>query len=133
PFSLAGVSKKNSLGRKHGFEDETQGTLFFDICTILKTHRPKAFLLENVKNLRSHDRGKTFEVIKRALTNLGYQISFRTIDARHWLPQHRERIFIVGFKEPKPFDLGIHFFEEEQAEIFPEQKPTLGEVLHSQE
>jgi DNA (cytosine-5)-methyltransferase 1 len=97
PFSIAGVSKKNSLGRKHGFECETQGTLFFDIERIIAEKQPKAFLLENVKNLVSHDGGLTFQVIKRTLEEkLGYRISPRIVDARSFLPQHRERIFIVG-------------------------------------
>lgn len=100
PFSLAGVSKKNALGRKHGFEDETQGTLFFDIARILKEKQPPAFMLENVKNLRSHDRGKTFKVIIRTLTDLGYYVQTRVMDGRGWVPQHRERIIIVGFKDP---------------------------------
>lgn len=104
PFSLAGVSKKNSLGRAHGFEDETQGTLFFDVLRILKHHKPKAFLLENVKNLISHDKGRTFETIKRNLVEgLGYNITFKVIDAKHFLPQHRERIVIVGFKNDTNF------------------------------
>jgi len=98
PFSLAGVSKKNSLGRKHGFEDETQGTLFFEIKEILRIKRPKAFMLENVKNLQSHDRGKTFEVIRHALEDqLGYVINWKIVDGAAWVPQHRERIFIVGY------------------------------------
>jgi DNA (cytosine-5)-methyltransferase 1 len=104
PFSIAGVSKKNALGRKHGFADETQGTLFFDVARIIKTKRPKAFLLENVKNLMSHDKGHTFEVIKRTLTEeLGYHIHTRIIDGQHFTPQHRERIVIVGFREPQEF------------------------------
>ncbi len=97
PFSLAGVSKKNSLGREHGFLDKTQGTLFFDIATILKAKKPKALLLENVKNLKSHDGGRTFEIIEDTLEGLDYHIFSKVIDARHWVPQHRERIFIVGF------------------------------------
>lgn len=98
PFSLAGVSKKNSLGRKHGFEDETQGTLFFEIKEILRLKRPKAFMLENVKNLLSHNKGKTFEVIRHALEDsLGYVITWKVVDAAKWVPQHRERIFIVGY------------------------------------
>lgn len=97
PFSIAGVSKKNALGRAHGFEDETQGTLFYDVVRILKHHRPSAFLLENVKNLRSHDRGQTYRVIKGALQELGYDVQDVIIDARHFLPQHRQRIVIVGF------------------------------------
>ena len=74
PFSIAGVSKKQSLGRATGFEDKTQGTLFFDICRILKAKRPKAFMLENVKNLCSHDRGRTFTIITEALDELDYKV-----------------------------------------------------------
>ncbi len=104
PFSIAGVSKKNALGRLHGFQDETQGTLFFDVLRILKHHRPAAFLLENVKNLKSHDKGRTFAVIRRKLEEeLGYAIHTRIIDAGHFVPQHRERIVIVGFRDPVPF------------------------------
>jgi DNA (cytosine-5)-methyltransferase 1 len=98
PFSIAGVSKKNALGRKHGFSDETQGTLFFDIARILEYCRPKAFMLENVKNLVSHDKGKTFRVITRTLTELGYSIHHKVLDSKHFVPQHRERIIIVGFR-----------------------------------
>jgi DNA (cytosine-5)-methyltransferase 1 len=134
PFSLAGVSKKNSLGRKHGFLDETQGTLFFDICKILEMHQPRAFLLENVKNLQSHDKGQTFRIIRKALDDLGYKISFRTIDARHWVPQHRERIFIVGFKETKDYDLKKRYFPEEK-DVWKarHQTPLLGDILHSKD
>ena len=104
PFSIAGVSKKNALGRKHGFADETQGTLFFDVARIIETKRPKAFLLENVKNLMSHDKGRTFDVINRTLAEeLGYHIHTRVIDGQHFTPQHRERIVIVGFREPQAF------------------------------
>ena len=104
PFSIAGVSKKNALGRAHGFADETQGTLFFDVLRILMHHRPAAFMLENVKNLKSHDKGKTFEVIKRKLTGeLGYTLFTQIIDAAHFVPQHRERIVMVGFRDPVPF------------------------------
>jgi len=104
PFSLAGVSKKNSLGRAHGFECNTQGTLFFDVERIIAAKRPKAFLLENVKNLKSHDKGKTFEVITRTLEEkLGYKIFHMVIDANGFVPQHRQRIFIVGFSEEVPF------------------------------
>ena len=104
PFSLAGVSKKNSLGRKHGFLDETQGTLFFDVLRILSHHRPKAFILENVKNLKSHDGGRTFSIIKDKLeAGLGYEFHYRVIDAAHFLPQHRERIIMVGFREKTKF------------------------------
>lgn len=97
PFSIAGVSKKKSLGRATGFEDKTQGTLFFDVCRILKAKRPKAFLLENVKNLCSHDKGRTFTVIKESLEELGYDIFNQVLDGQAFVPQHRERILIVGF------------------------------------
>lgn len=123
PFSLAGVSKKNSLNRAHGFADETQGTLFFDVARIIAHHRPAAFLLENVKNLTSHDRGRTFDVIKEVLQErLGYNISYRVLDGKAWTPQHRERIFIVGFRDPTDFsllDLPV-----------PERRTCLGSILH---
>lgn len=105
PFSIAGVSKKNSLGKAHGFSCETQGTLFFDVARIIEAKQPRAFLLENVKNLISHDKGRTFDVIRRTLTeDLGYHIHWRVIDGAHFTPQHRERILIVGFREPVAFD-----------------------------
>lgn len=97
PFSIAGVSKKNALGRAHGFLDETQGTLFFDVARIIKYKRPAAFMLENVKNLVSHDKGKTFFVITETLKELGYSIHYKILDGKHFVPQHRERIIIVGF------------------------------------
>lgn len=99
PFSIAGVSKKNALGKAHGFLDETQGTLFFDIARIIKYKKPSAFMLENVKNLVSHDKGKTFTVIKETLNELGYSIHFKVLDGQHFVPQHRERIIIVGFNK----------------------------------
>lgn len=97
PFSIAGVSKKNSLGRPTGFHDKTQGTLFFDVADILNRLRPKAFYLENVKNLTSHDKGRTFKVIKETLEELDYSIHYKVIDGKHYVPQHRERIMIIGF------------------------------------
>lgn len=103
PFSIAGVSKKRSLNRPEGFEDETQGTLFFDVARIIKEKKPRAFLLENVKNLRSYDGGNTFKVIEKTLRNLDYDIHSKIIDARTMVPQHRERIFIVGFNKPTDF------------------------------
>jgi DNA (cytosine-5)-methyltransferase 1 len=125
PFSIAGVSKKNALGRAHGFADETQGTLFFDICRLLEAKTPKAFLLENVKNLTSHDRGKTFDVIKRNLRDLGYSVTWRVVDGAHFGPQHRERIIIVGFRR----DLGVDFnFDAEP--LPPKGAHTMREVLH---
>ena len=97
PFSIAGVSKKQSLGRATGFEDKTQGTLFFDVCRILKAKRPKAFMLENVKNLCSHDKGRTFKIITESLDELDYEVFYRVLDGQGFVPQHRERILIVGF------------------------------------
>lgn len=105
PFSIAGVSKKSSLNRPHGFEDETQGTLFFDIARIISEKKPKAFLLENVKNLQSHDNKRTFDIIIRTLREkLGYDVHYEVIDAKNVVPQHRERIFIVGFLHPVEFE-----------------------------
>lgn len=97
PFSLAGVSKKNSLGRAHGFDDEQQGNLFFAIRDIVQEKRPKVLLLENVKNLKSHDKGNTFRVISQVIYDLGYEMREQIIDAQGWVPQHRERIFMVCF------------------------------------
>lgn len=101
PFSIAGVSKKNSLGRATGFEDQTQGTLFFDVCRIIKVQRPKAFLLENVKNLCSHDKGNTFRVILNSLNELGYVVFYQVLDGQLFVPQHRERILLVGFDQKR--------------------------------
>lgn len=105
PFSIAGVSKKNSLGKEHGFLDETQGTLFFDIARIIKEKQPQAFLLENVKNLRSHDKGKTFKVIRKVLEEeLGYTVYADVLNAKGLVPQNRERIYIAGFKKQLKFN-----------------------------
>jgi DNA (cytosine-5)-methyltransferase 1 len=120
PFSIAGVSKKLSLGKKHGFEDKEQGNLFFTLADIIDYHRPTAFVLENVKNLRSHDQGRTFQVIHDTLTKaLGYTVYYQVIDARSVVPQHRERIFLVGFKERRGFE-----FPE-----FPAEGPKLETIL----
>jgi DNA (cytosine-5)-methyltransferase 1 len=128
PFSLAGVSKKNSLGRKHGFDDVKQGNLFFEIERILRHHRPAAFLLENVKHLKRHDRGRTFEVIRRTLEeDLGYAISYRVISAAPWVPQKRERIFIAGFRE----DVGFNFDDFDRMLPPEEEWPRLGTILQS--
>jgi len=127
PFSIAGVSKKNSLGRLHGFEDKTQGTLFFDVARIIKEKRPKAFLLENVKNLMSHDKGQTFKVIQETLRDeLGYVIFPMVVDAKGFVPQHRERIYIVGFSEETDFSW----------DAFKKRKPDekcIGDILHPQD
>ncbi len=129
PFSIAGVSKKNSLGRKHGFDDPTQGTLFFDIKRILKLKRPKAFILENVKNLLSHDKTRTFQVIMESLENeLGYVVNREVVDGAKWVPQHRERVYIVGY-DPDRIDINR---EEIIIPKKPEQQyryPDLSEIL----
>ncbi|MGI6298860.1 MAG: DNA (cytosine-5-)-methyltransferase [Saccharofermentanales bacterium] len=125
PFSIAGVSKKNSLGKETGFMDETQGTLFFDVAKIINAKRPKAFILENVKNLKSHDRGKTWKVIQRTLLELDYVIFSAIIDGQDYVPQHRERIFIVGFDRKRygdwiPFNFSLNK---------PKKQPVLSDIL----
>jgi DNA (cytosine-5)-methyltransferase 1 len=128
PFSIAGVSKKNALGRPHGFACEAQGTLFFDVARIIAHHRPKAFLLENVKNLVSQDKGNTFRVIHDALVReLGYNVQYRVIDAKPFVPQHRERIFLVGFREDTAFDFA-------DLMLPPKSKwPKLKRILHPED
>lgn len=114
PFSIAGVSKKNSLGRETGFNDKTQGTLFFDVCRIIEAKRPRAFLLENVKNLKSHDKGRTFKIILESLDELGYKVFHAVLDGAIKVPQHRERIFLVGFDKRRygdDFDFSFEFPE----------------------
>lgn len=107
PFSIAGVSKKNALGRPHGFLCNTQGTLFYDLAKIIDHHRPPVFLLENVKNLERHDGGQTFATIMHVLEEeLGYQVCTRVVNSSPWVPQKRERLFMVGFREPTTFDFG---------------------------
>jgi len=134
PFSLAGVSKKNSLGRKHGFECDAQGTLFFDVARIIKAKQPVAFLLENVKNLKSHDNGKTFKVITDTLDELGYWVADveaagpndpKVIDAQHFVPQHRERIVLVGFRK----DLGVHNGFTLKDIEYPNHVPDFSDIL----
>lgn len=126
PFSIAGVSKKNSLGRPHGFECTTQGTLFFDVARIIAEKKPKAFLLENVKNLVSHNKGQTFSIILNTLEKeLGYKVFWKIVDGQHWVPQHRERILIVGFKENVPFDWNDL--------VIPETQPKLKNILHPED
>lgn len=127
PFSIAGVSKKQSLGRATGFEDKTQGTLFFDVCRILKAKRPKAFMLENVKNLCSHDRGRTFKVIQESLAELNYKVFFQILDGKAYVPQHRERIVIVGFDmERYGEDINFEFALEPG-----EQQPVMRDILET--
>ncbi|SHL53054.1 DNA (cytosine-5)-methyltransferase 1 [Sphingobium sp. YR657] len=128
PFSIAGVSKKNALNRPHGFADETQGTLFFNVAQIIKHHRPRAFLLENVKNLVNHDKGRTFEVIHRTLTaELGYQVHWKVINSKSFVPQQRERIFIVGFREANDFT----FDDLDLPNLL--NGPRLGTILHPED
>ena len=140
PFSIAGVSKKNSLGRSHGFLDKTQGTLFFDVARIIKAKRPKVFMLENVKNLISHDKHRTFDLICKTLEELDYYIHYKILDGSHFVPQHRERIIIVGF-DKRLYDGNENFNFPKLPEIkycisqileeSPEEKYTLTNKLWS--
>ncbi len=128
PFSIAGVSKKNSLGKPHGFRDDTQGTLFFDVAQMIEYHRPKAFLLENVKNLVGHDKGRTFKVIMRTLKEeLGYNVDYKVINAKGWVPQNRERIFIVGFRDNLEFSFDNFILKN------PLSGPKLKSILHPED
>ena len=122
PFSIAGVSKKLSLGKAHGFDDKEQGNLFFSLAEIIEFHQPAAFVLENVKNLKSHDQGRTFQIIYNTLTDaLGYHLHTAVIDAQSVVPQHRERIFLVGFKERRAFEFPA----------FPVEGPKLESILET--
>jgi DNA (cytosine-5)-methyltransferase 1 len=116
PFSQA--------GKKEGFAD-TRGTLFFNIEEILRVKQPQAFLLENVKGLKGHDKGRTFKVISRKLSELGYFFKTEVLRARDFgLPQNRERIFIVGFKD---FEKNFNFKFPEPKNI----KTRLGDILEN--
>ena len=125
PFSIAGVSKKRSLGMADGFDCERQGNLFFKICDIAKVKKPPVMILENVKNLKSHDKKRTWKVIESELQGLGYTVFHKIIDAAAWVPQHRERIFIVCFSK-KVFGANPDF-------VFPlkpeGRKPQLRDIL----
>lgn len=123
PFSIAGVSKKNSMGRATGFEDKTQGTLFFDVARILKAKRPKAFMLENVKNLKSHDKGNTFRIIRETLEELDYEVFYEILDGQNFVPQHRERIVIVGFDRKRYEPLIKSSYSNVSEEENPEEDP----------
>jgi DNA (cytosine-5)-methyltransferase 1 len=137
PFSIAGVSKKNSQGRAHGFEDETQGTLFFDVARIIDIKRPIAIMLENVKNLKSHDKGKTFKVIMNTLDELGYDVIDRDYDAsgvdpkiingKKFVPQNRERIVIVAFRRNLNVTTGLTLKDIKR--FFPKVEPMVGDIL----
>lgn len=128
PFSIAGVSKKNSMGRSTGFEDKTQGTLFFDVCRIIKEKRPRAFMLENVKNLCSHDHGNTFKVILESLRGLDYEVFYRILDGQDFVPQHRERILIVGF-DRKRYGDEVNF-DFDIVPVYP--KPVVNDILEEE-
>ena len=124
PFSLAGVSKKKSLGKAHGFSCPIQGNLFFDVARIARAKKPQVIVLENVKNLLSHDKGRTFEIIRTTLEkDLGYKMSYRVFDARNFVPQHRERVIIVATKSKKPFDFDDIYISP--------KSPRLSMILHS--
>lgn len=136
PFSLAGVSKKNALGRAHGFACDTQGTLFFDVVRIIDARRPPIFVLENVKNLKSHDCGKTFRIIMQTLDELGYDVADaddngsddpKIIDGKYFLPQHRERIVLVGFR--RDLNLKGDFTLRDIRTRYPQQRTTLADLL----
>lgn len=134
PFSISGVSKRNSLDRDHGFDCEVQGTLFFDIARILRDRRPAAFLLENVKNLKNHDGGETYEVIRHTLEeDLGYLVTSRVIDAQGLVPQHRERIFIVGFDPRRAGETAIDFSWDDVEAPPPDDGPVMRAVLHPED
>lgn len=124
PFSIAGVSKKNSMGRATGFADKTQGTLFFDVCRIIAEKRPKAFMLENVKNLKSHDKGNTWKVIKSSLEELNYSVYSGVFDGQNFVPQHRERVLIVGFDKERYGEVPFEFDYNT-----PDKKPVLKDIL----
>lgn len=122
PFSIAGVSKANALGRSHGFAHPTQGTLFFNVREIIRVKRPQAFILENVKNLVSHDKGNTFRVIMQTLRDeLGYHVEAQVLDAKKLVPQHRERIYIVGFRK----NVGFKF------PVLRDRRPKLADILET--
>ena len=139
PFSLAGVSKKNSLGMAHGFKDRNQGNLFFYLATIIETKHPPIVFLENVKNLKSHDQGRTWDVIEKTLDDLGYKVFSKIFDAAKWVPQHRERVFIIAlhrkvFGENPPFEFpesptNLNPKLEDILEKNPDPKYTLSEHL----
>ena len=125
PFSIAGVSKKNALGKPHGFLCDTQGTLFHDLAKIIRHHRPPVFLLENVKHLCRHDGGRTFGTIIHVLREeLGYDVHTKVICSSPWVPQKRQRIFIVGFEKPTRFSF-------DDLDIPRGRTPVLGDILET--
>jgi len=126
PFSIAGVSKKNSLGRKHGFEDIKQGNLFFEIIRIVNHHKPKILFLENVKNLKSHDKGNTWKVIKSSLEQAGYSVFMQVIDGKNYVPQHRERVYIICFNNEHFSDIDFQFPDPPNNRVY-----ELKDIIHN--
>lgn len=154
PFSIAGVSKKNSLQRDHGFKCEDQGQLFFDVCRIMAVKQPPIVILENVKNLKSHDQGNTFKTIKDVITNLERQNELlfnnkidqkissywianidenkpdpKIIDAAKFLPQHRERIVLICIRKDIVEKLNLDLKIDLKNINFPKKRITLEEIL----
>jgi len=127
PFSIAGVSKKNSLGRDHGFKDRDQGNLFFKIMDIVDKLDPPILFLENVKNLKSHDKGQTWNSIEHHIKKRNYAVFTKIIDASCFVPQHRERIFIVCFKKSFFTKRAIDIFKFPSVDVT--RKPILADIL----
>lgn len=126
PFSLAGVSARNYLGQSHGFSDEDKGNLFFDIARIASVKKSKIVFLENVKNFRGHDDGKTFLTVKKTMEDLGYFFYSDVINADRLVPQSRRRFFMVCFRD-KPNNFDFPKFEGEARvlrEILEENVPA---------
>jgi DNA (cytosine-5)-methyltransferase 1 len=141
PFSLAGVSKKNSLGREHGFRDANQGNLFLRIIEIVELHRPRIVFLENVRNILSHDGKKTWSVIQQEFDNANYELYYSVISTAPWVPQKRERVFMVALDreyfsipDKRGLESGIDLDAGVNQEFFsfptpPRSRPTLAKVL----
>lgn len=105
PFSHAGVSARNSIGKSHGFLCDVQGTLFFDVLRVIEEKQPKVVFLENVRNIERHDKGNTFQIIKESILKLGYSFDYKIIDSSSIVPQRRVRCYMVCFRN----DLVSHF------------------------
>ena len=128
PFSLAGMTSRKQNGKGSGFSCPSQGGLFFEIVRILACHRPRAFVLENVKNLMNHDGGRTWDIILQTLSlKLGYHVQFRCINSRFWVPQNRERVFITGFQEKTGFSIESMCVSEGL------KAPVLRDILHPED
>lgn len=105
PFSNAGVSARNAVGKKHGFLCDTQGTLFFDVMRIVDSRKPKVVFLENVRNLERHDKGRTFQTIRETIENSGYKFYYKVIDSSSVVPQRRVRCYMVAIRS----DISVEF------------------------